>query len=409
MNTVLFLTSAYPYFPGEQFIEDEIGYWAGQISTKIVIVPMTASGVPRNTPEGIEVDLTLAHRVSLVGKLKSAFAAIISNIFWKEVRFIYASKGLEFRCYLQALRSVSNVMRIEKSLTHIHAKYENPNIAYCYWNDAQAYAAVLLKRAGLISKIISRAHGFDIYESRRPNGYMPLKRQFIGEIDSILAISNEGKTYLEMTYNALPHQVLVTPLGVPIPRLIASVSEPGYLNIVSISFCVPVKRIDKIIDAIAEAALQLQSLKITWTHIGDGPLLTNLKLRAAEKLTLRQVEWSFLGNKPNYEVKQYFEKNTVDIFINASESEGVPVSIMEAMSYGVPVIAPNVGGIGELVSDEYSCLLVENPSITDIAAAIKLMVSKGKKPEIRILAKKKIITNYSAVCNYKKVVKLIIN
>ena len=409
MKTVLFLTSAYPYFPGEQFIEDEIGYWAAQTSAKVIVVPMMASGTPRNMPAGINIDLTLAQSRSFMGKLASVVAAAFSKLFWKEIRFIYATKGLTLRCYAQALLSVASVLRIEKALKRIHEKHEKLDVAYCYWNDAQAYAAVLLKRAGLISKIISRAHGFDIYESRRPNGYMPLKRQFIGEIDSILAISNEGKTYLEMTYNAPAHQVLVSPLGVPIPRVIASVSEPGHLNIVSISFCVPVKRIDKIIDAIAEAALQLQSLKITWTHIGDGPLLTNLKLRATEKLTPLQVECNFLGNKPNSEVKQYFEKNSVDIFINASESEGVPVSIMEAMSYGVPVIAPNVGGIGELVSDEHSCLLVENPSITDIAAAIKLMVSKGKKPEIRILAKKKIITNYSAVCNYKKVVKLIIN
>lgn len=409
MKTVLFLTSSYPYFPGEQFIEDEIGYWAEQSGAKIVLIPWKAFGIPRNIPAEIDVDLTLAKSSSLLGKLASVVKASISKLFWKEVRFIYISKGLNMQCYAQALKSVAQVVHVEKALKNIYSKHQGELIAYSYWNEVQAYATVNLKRSGLISKVVSRAHGFDVYENRRPSAYMPLKRQFINDIDSILAISKQGKSYIELTYDASPEKVLISPLGVPLPPMLSIASETDNLNIVSISFCVAVKRIDKIIDAIAEAALKLNSLKITWTHIGDGPLLADLKIQADEKLSSLEVEWKFLGNKPNAEVKKYFENNSVDIFINTSESEGVPVSIMEAMSYGVPVIAPNVGGIAELVSNDYGCLLSETPSVPDIATAIMRMSSKFKLTAVRELAKKKIISDYNARKNYKALVDLIVS
>lgn len=225
----------------------------------------------------------------------------------------------------------------------------------------------------------------------------------------ILAISNKGKVYLEETYNAPAKHVLVSPLGVKMPSLMSSVSQSNCLNIVSVSFCTPVKRIDKIIDAIGNAALQLELIKVNWTHIGDGPLLSSLEIQAANKLTPLKIEWRFLGNLSNTEVKQYFEKNSVDIFINTSESEGVPVSIMEAMSYGVPTIAPDVGGISELVSNENGFLLSKMPTISDIATAIVGMSNRCKEVETRIRAKQKIIDDYSADSNYRSIIELVVN
>ena len=409
MKTILFLTNAYPYFPGEQFIEDEVGYWAAQKSAKVVLVPMTASGEPRHVPPGIEVDLTLAHSGSFMDKLACVAKAFFSKLFWKEASLIYASKRTKLRCYAQALKSTAHVLLIEKALRRIHSNHQNLDVAYCYWNDVQAYATILLKRDGFISKVVSRAHGFDLYESRRREKYMPLKRQFIDDIDLIFAISKEGKNYLQTTYLAAADQVIVSPLGVPIPSKNSVASKLNQLNIVSVSFCVPVKRIDKIIDAIAEAALRFESMSISWVHIGDGPLLPELQLRAVEKFNSLQIEWNFLGKKSNPEVKQYFEKNSVDVFINTSESEGVPVSIMEAMSYGVPVIAPNVGGVSELVANDYGVLLSEMASVTEIAMAIVEMAQKCKQTDVRMRAKNKIISGYDAHHNYKNFINLVIH
>ena len=77
------------------------------------------------------------------------------------------------------------------------------------------------------------------------------------------------------------------------------------------------------------------------------------------------------GSIPNDAVIQYYQQHHVDLFINASETEGLPVSIMEAYSFGVPVIAPAVGGIPELVNAGTGYLLSPEASAQEIAAAIQ--------------------------------------
>jgi colanic acid/amylovoran biosynthesis glycosyltransferase len=406
MKTILFLTSAYPYFPGEQFIEDEIGFWAAEPSVKIILVPATASGVPREIPPGITVDLTVARKSSFLVKLKSVFQALCSPTLWMDFRHIRKSRR-GFRCYVNTLKTLASVLRIERALRLICKNYESLDIAYCYWNHIQAYAAVNLKRDGLISKVASRAHGFDLYENRWPDKYMPLKRQFIGDMDLMLAISNEGKAYMEAVYGASPDRVIVSRLGVPVPGMVSVPSQPNSLNIVSVSFCVALKRIDKIIDAIGSAVSKLNGFKITWSHIGDGPLLPELRLQAVKTLEPLGVEWRFLGGLPNKAVKHYFSENQVDLFINASESEGVPVSIMEAMSHGVPVIAPNVGGISEIVANESGCLLSVSPDVAELSNAIVTLSTRCKSFEVREACRKVIANKYCASKNYQSLVKII--
>jgi glycosyltransferase involved in cell wall biosynthesis len=61
------------------------------------------------------------------------------------------------------------------------------------------------------------------------------------------------------------------------------------------------------------------------------------------------IRWQFTGALSNQDVLRFYQENAVDLFINVSASEGLPVSIMEAMSFGIPVAATDVGGVGELV------------------------------------------------------------
>jgi glycosyltransferase involved in cell wall biosynthesis len=72
---------------------------------------------------------------------------------------------------------------------------------------------------------------------------------------------------------------------------------------------------------------------------------------------------------------KFYGENPVDLFMQMSQSEGgSPVSIQEAISCGIPVIATGVGGIPEIVSDKNGLLLSENPSVQEIAEAIFFLI-----------------------------------
>jgi glycosyltransferase involved in cell wall biosynthesis len=65
------------------------------------------------------------------------------------------------------------------------------------------------------------------------------------------------------------------------------------------------------------------------------------------------------GHVDNSNVLNFYKENYVNLFINLSESEGLPVSMMEAISYGIPIIACKVCGIPEIVINEKTGLLLD--------------------------------------------------
>jgi glycosyltransferase involved in cell wall biosynthesis len=120
---------------------------------------------------------------------------------------------------------------------------------------------------------------------------------------------------------------------------------------------------------------------VEWTHIGDGPLIDRIKALIQEK-PLPNLQVDLLGYIPS--VYDYYTDHAVDIFFNMSTSEGIPVSIMEAESFGIPVIATAVGGNPEIVTDTCGKLISANPTPEEIADAIHEVIhSPTHHPSLR--------------------------
>src|SRR5690606_19053156 len=107
-------------------------------------------------------------------------------------------------------------------------------------------------------------------------------------------------------------------------------------------------------------------------------------------------------------VKSFLNSSKLDVMINTSESEGVPVSIMEAMYYGIPAIAPSVGGISELVNETNGILMSENPDVQEIANALA-NIEFFKTVSTIISAHNEVNNNYNAAINYQKFIEEIVS
>ncbi|MFN3428663.1 MAG: glycosyltransferase [Candidatus Sericytochromatia bacterium] len=138
--------------------------------------------------------------------------------------------------------------------------------------------------------------------------------------------------------------------------------------------------------AIAALAAAHPALPIEWHHLGDGPQRASLE-DAAQTLLPESVRWVFHGHLPNAGVLAFYRDCPVDAFVNVSASEGAPVSIMEALACGIPVVAPAIGGIPELVSGANGALLPPDPEAGAIADALAGLVP-GRAPDaVRALAR----------------------
>ena len=92
--------------------------------------------------------------------------------------------------------------------------------------------------------------------------------------------------------------------------------------------------------------------KFIWYHLGSGESLEMLNSKASAALQNTNVQFCFKGEISNSEVYNFFKDQPVDLFLNVSEAEGIPVSIMEAQSFGIPVLATAVGSNHEIVNNE---------------------------------------------------------
>lgn len=106
------------------------------------------------------------------------------------------------------------------------------------------------------------------------------------------------------------------------------------------------KRVEPIIRAVegmgkagsGDEGSGMDGSEIRLTIVGDGEEYHNLIPYAGERIR-------FVGAVPPKEVKEYMQNS--DILVMNSSFEGVPMTILEAISYGLPVVSTNVGGIGE--------------------------------------------------------------
>ena len=247
-------------------------------------------------------------------------------------------KALKF-AFVSELRFGRIAAQLEKE-----GEPEEGLILYSYWLYEAAYIAARLKGIFPASRFISRCHGYDLYEIRQPNGYMPFRDYFMASADAVYPISQDGKAYLDRLYEGKWNEkVQVMHLGTDDHGMNPEKGS-GIPTLVSVSNLVAVKRVDRILDALKDC-----ERPVRWYHFGDGPLRQALEQKAKELPA--HVEYRFMGSVPNETLMDFYRENHVDVFLNVSASEGVPVSVMEALSFGIPAVATDVGGTHEIVMD----------------------------------------------------------
>jgi glycosyltransferase involved in cell wall biosynthesis len=228
----------------------------------------------------------------------------------------------------------------------------------------------------------------------------------IREIDAVYPCSQDGSSYLSSSFPAYAAKIHTAYLGTADYGL-NPIHDKGVFTIVSCSNIVPVKQVQLIAEALSEVKKQGFG-SFSWICIGDGPLLDELKRAVREELDLLS-NVSFLGRISNHAVFELYKKQHIDVFINVSENEGLPVSLMEAQSFGIPCLATDVGGTSEIVSNEVGVLLSENTSAEVLAGHIVtyIQIRSTTLPKVREQARKNWLAKFNAEYNYTKWVQML--
>lgn len=368
------ITQRFPFYERTEFIEDEIPTICQCFNEVIVFSMGHSHTLCHSLPENCHVV-----RIPVTSRRIFILSAIFRLFMPQAIReAVFACFRLNKRNLLQCLKQILQyeyfTPRIKKSIVAANLDPEN-TVFMSYWCSEGAYALAQLKEKGIIRHAVSRAHGYDCFIER---GYIPYRREVLANLDEIISISEAGKASIEK--NLVPYvqgkhaNISVSRLGIfkKDNKLNPRNEDRTTLHIVSCSNVIAVKRLDLLIDALT----LIEQYTVEWTHFGDGVLFANIQRLAHEKLSHKHnIQYHFAGRVSKDEIFAFYEHHPVDIFMNCSDSEGIPVSIMEAFSYGIPAITRDVGGNSEIVDDINGILIKGGCDKNTLHSAICEMIS----------------------------------
>jgi glycosyltransferase involved in cell wall biosynthesis len=386
-DTLALFTHNYPYGEGETFLEQEVPLLSRRFEKVFIISANLRDPKTRPTPSNV-----LSERVTFslsVYQKVGALRFLADPRFWRELWWIIAvyrkapSPSI-LKSMLVSLCRASLVTRyVSRQLLMAARTSPGRLYLYSYWANDCALGIGLVRSSAVATKIC-RAHHGDLYHHRQESGYLPYRDLLFKSVGGISFVSEHGRRYTVARMGRDYASFGVAKLGTrsTLGEALSATYHPRELVLVSCSWVSPVKRLDLIVDALR---LLPSRYRVRWVHVGTGPLMEEIRVQAAAVASERDnVDVAFPGYVANVDLQLLYRRENAQLFINVSRSEGIPVSIMEAFACGIPAVAPDVGGISELVEPSTGFLLRRDCTAAEIVNALTAWVDMTEKEKVRM-------------------------
>ena len=218
-------------------------------------------------------------------------------------------------------------------------------------------------------------HAYDIYAKSE------LLDLVVTQADHVFTISEYNRNVIEEKCNCTPGHVSVLRCGIRYDKMKTGAqvdrarADSSSIRIMSVGSLNDKKGHDYLIEACA--LLAKRELSLTCSIFGDGRRYDELQSKIVDLGIEKQVH--LLGPKPQEEIVDAFHQH--DIFVLAAvvaangDRDGIPVVLMEAGAFGLPLISTNVSGIPELVQHERTGLIVPERDPSALADAIQRLAT----------------------------------
>lgn len=380
------ITKKFPYFNTEAFLENEVSY-LNKTFEKVIFLPIIKGNVRKMS---FPVNICDSYNSYYQKKIQYSLYVLFSCHFYQSV-FNHWDKVFR-KNYLKQLFLQDIHYRILRNVILDNPElFDGDTVVYSYWFNSVVYALLRLRdKYGYKYKVVCRAHRYDVYDL---DGEMPNRSYCLSKIDRIFPISQDAINYFTDKYG-FNTKFQLARLGVSDPCVCSKGSSEGSFNVLSVSQVSERKRVTLIFHSLYEMAKKYPDISIQWTLFGDGPLDDKMR-QLQSSINVPNFKVILMGRVPNRAILDYYSKSEIDCFVNLSSSEGVPVSVMEALSYGIPCIATNVGGTAEIMNEHNGCLLSDSPTEESVIEAYEIIYNSN-------LNRTKIREDWNQIANANK-------
>lgn len=345
-------------------------------------------------------------KVLMVGNSSSVHGGITSviqqllNHDWQneniQMKFIptYVDCNLMLKIiyFLASYLKISKYLRLEHpDIVHIHMSYKGSfTRAWIIYKLSRRYNA----------RVIVHLHGseFENWFNSIPYRKKKKVKRFLQEINVLIVLGNKWK---EKILNIEPStNIIVVSNTVEIPKYVNEQGEK--LNVLFLGVLHKRKGVDILIDAIDKLVIHNKlNSNVNFIIAGSGPELKNLKHKV-NILGLSKII-HFEGWIEGKEKKELMKK--CQLLVLPSYAEGLPVSILEAISYGMPVIASNVGDISSAVIDGWNGYLIVPGDSNKLMISLDKIINDRDRYQMMSSNSRKLAIKKFSSDNYFKVLK----
>jgi sugar transferase (PEP-CTERM/EpsH1 system associated) len=270
--------------------------------------------------------------------------------------------GKDFACYGRLWRALRRL---------------KPDLVTTY-NIGALDAAPIIKLAGA-GPIVHAEHGRDAADPHgRNRRYRWLRRRLQPFIARFVTVSRDLDRWLREEVGIAPAKIVCIPNGIDTARyraapyqvekrpLLGSFAPPGTPLVMTVGRLDPVKDHAGLIEAVHELCTSEaeHAKNVRLAIVGDGAERGRLQQLIARRNLDAHVK--LLGNRED--VAALLAE--ADVFALSSVAEGIPLTVLEAMAAGLPVVATNVGGVGEVLVDGVTGTLVAPSDPAALARAL---------------------------------------
>ncbi|EME7167529.1 glycosyltransferase family 4 protein [Enterococcus hirae] len=298
------------------------------------------------------------HTVTIITKNNKSYKKYVTEVY---------DNLTIIRIPIGKLRKIDNVLYSLRASTYINNMARTEKIDILHWHTLNKDSRVI-KYLNKEYPIVYTNH-LSWFRSLYYQGKQKKIKNLISHTDGIICPSKETKEITTKIFPNLKCKQIAN--GVLMPSNL-SIKEKDILKqtlninsqqpiLISTNRFEPVKNLKMLINILPKLMSEINNLIVIF--IGDGSELPYLKLQLKESTNEDQYNRiKFLGRLPVEKVGKYLSIS--DVFVNTSLTEGMSISLLEAMSFGVIPVVTDVGGNRDVIKDHNNGVLVETKNET---------------------------------------------
>ena len=294
-------------------------------------------------------------------------------------------------------RSSPIIFRWLKTIVKIYSNSKKSDLIFVNGLGTETTIANLFIRKKVIRKIVGDPvwervynknlidESFDDFQENNHGLSISLQKMIrnwsINKSNLIITPSQHLKYFIDKI--GFDKNIFVINNGVNIEQHNKVVLENNIIQLLVVSRLVSQKNIDSIIKAVKV----MENENIILNIVGDGSEINNLKLLVKKYELDKKI--NFIGKIENTKLNEYLKN--ADIFIQASNYEGLPHSILEAMNFEIPILSTDVGGCSILLNKGERGYIIPMPvSEVEISEGIRKIINNKNEAK----SKAKLAKNY---------------